>query len=120
MLSCTLGGKCYTVDFVSGRVLREIEPALTMYARIASATSAVLTGEDADDPTAIADALDVMAKWFCLLFGNQFTIDEVYDGYPADQLMHDIVVALLAVQGATTEVLSEFPMKAAPEETTNP
>ena len=35
------------------------------------------------------------------------------DNYPADQLMHDIAFALMAVQTQTTSVLSEFPMKAA-------
>ena len=31
MISCTLNGKKYTVDFVSGRALREMEPAAQMY-----------------------------------------------------------------------------------------
>ena len=52
-----------------------------------------------------------------ILFGNQFTPDEVYDGYPSDRLMVDIPVALMAVQTATTQVLSEFPMKPAATET---
>ena len=30
MISCTLNGKKYTVDFVSGRALREMEPAAQM------------------------------------------------------------------------------------------
>ena len=54
-------------------------------------------------------ALDTMVKWFCILFGNQFTPDEVYDNYPADRLMHDIALALMAVQTQTTEVLDTFP-----------
>ena len=48
-------------------------------------------------------------KWFCILFNNQFTPDEVYDNYPADRLMHDIALALMAVQTQTTEVLDSFP-----------
>ena len=44
-----------------------------------------------------------------ILFGNQFTPDEVYDNYPADRLMHDIALALMAVQTQTTEVLDSFP-----------
>ncbi len=51
--------------------------------------------------------------WFCLLFGNQFTPDDVLDGYPVDRLMHDIALALMAVQTQTTEILDEFPTKAA-------
>ena len=34
---------------------------------------------------------------------------EVYDNYPADRLMHDIALALMAVQTQTTEVLDSFP-----------
>ncbi|MGJ4850632.1 hypothetical protein ACH6CV_10310 [Bacillota bacterium Meth-B3] len=56
-------------------------------------------------------------KWFCLVFGNQFSPDDVYDHYPVDRLTHDVVLALLAVQTQTTEVLSEFPTLAAQEET---
>ena len=113
MLTCTLSGKNYSVDFVTGRALREIDPALKMYARIAKVSSAAASGEPVEDETTIAEALDVMAKWFCLLFGNQFTVDELYDGYPSDRMMHDIVLALLAVQAQTTEVLGQFPTTAA-------
>ena len=34
MITCTLGEKKYTVDFVSGRALREMEPASKMYGRL--------------------------------------------------------------------------------------
>ena len=34
--------------------------------------------------------MDVMIRWFCLLFGNQFSPDDVLDGYPVDRLMHDL------------------------------
>ena len=61
----------------------------------------------------IAEAMDEMIKWFCILFGNQFTPDEVLDYYPVDRLMHDIAFALMAVQTQTTHVLNEFPTKAA-------
>ena len=44
-----------------------------------------------------------------ILFNNHFTPDEVYDKYPADRLMHDIALALMAVQTQTTEVLDTFP-----------
>ena len=57
----------------------------------------------------MADGLDVLVKWFCLIFGNQFTPEDVYDGYPADRLVEDIVLAMLAVQSQTTEVLKSFP-----------
>ena len=112
MITCTLGNQKYSVDKVTGRVLREIEPASQMYAKVLRMTSGVLDGaepEEKGDNPSLAEALDVLVKWFCILFGNQFTPDEFYDHYPADRIMVDIPVALMAVQTATTEVLGDFP-----------
>ena len=119
MITCTLNGKKYTVDFISGRALREMEPAAKMYSRIVAISNAALRGEQIDekDQMSISEATDVMVHWFCILFGNQFTPDEVYDGYPVDRMMHDIALALMAVQTQTTEILNEFPTKAAKTET---
>ena len=118
MISCTLNGKKYTVDFVSGRALREMEPAAQMYGRIVDISNAALKGEVPEDAKnlSIGEALDVMIRWFCLLFGNQFTPDDVLDYYPVDRMMHDIALALMAVQTQTTEILEEFPTKAAKTE----
>ena len=118
MISCTLNGKKYTVDFVSGRALREMEPAAQMYGRIVAISDAALKGEVPEDAKnlSIGEALDVMIRWFCLLFGNQFTPDDVLDYYPVDRMMHDIALALMAVQTQTTEILDEFPTKAAKTE----
>ena len=115
MITCTLGDKKYTVDFVSGRALREIEAAMKMYTRISAISEAAVKGEKIENPDniTIPDALDVMIRWFCLLFNNQFTPDDVLDNYPVDRLMHDIVIALFAVQAQTTDVLSTFPTTAA-------
>lgn len=121
MIFCTLGKKTYSVDFVSGRVLREMEPAAKMYAKVMEIANAALKGEEIPpDSISIPDAMDVMIRWFCLLFKNQFTPDDVLDGYPADRLMHDIALALMAVQTQTTEILDSFPTKAAKPEKTNP
>jgi|GEM_PF-348228 len=110
MITCTLGEKKYTVDFVSGRALREMEPASRMYGNLARISRDAAEGKDVSSETVtVADALDTMVKWFCVLFGNQFTPDEVYDAYPADRLTHDIALALMAVQTQTTEVLESFP-----------
>ena len=119
MISCTLNGKKYTVDFVSGRALREMEPAAQMYGRIVAISNAALKGEVPEDAKdlSIGEAMDVMIRWFCLLFGNQFTPDDVLDYYPVDRMMHDIALALMAVQTQTTEILDEFPTKAAKTET---
>lgn len=115
MISCTLNGKKYSVDFVSGRALREMEPAAQMYGRIVAISNAALKGEVPEDAKnlSIGEALDVMIRWFCLLFGNQFSPDDVLDYYPVDRMMHDIALALMAVQTQTTEILDEFPTKAA-------
>lgn len=122
MITCTLGDKKYSVDFVSGRALRELEPAAKMYAKVLQIARDATEGKEVkDEQLTIQDALDVMVKWFCLVFGNQFTPDEMYDGYPADRMMHDIALTLMAVQTQTTEVLDSFPTK--PTETemeTNP
>lgn len=118
MISCTLNGKKYSVDFISGRALREMEPAATMYAKLVTISNKALHGDDVskDEQITISGAVDVMVKWFCILFGNQFTPDEVLDGYPVDRMMHDIALAIMAVQTQTTEILDEFPTKAAESE----
>lgn len=118
MITCTLNGKKYTVDYITGRALREMEPAAKMYSRIVALSNAAVRGEELpeDGTLTVTEAMDVMIHWFCLLFGNQFTPDDVLDGYPVDRLMHDIALALMAVQTQTTNILSEFPTKAATTE----
>ena len=117
MITCTLKDKKYAVDFISGRAMREMEPAAKMYAKIVALSNAAVKGEEIpqEQQISVTDAMDVMIRWFCLLFGNQFTSDDVLDGYPVDRLMHDIALALMAVQTQTTEILNEFPTKAAKE-----
>ena len=119
MITCTLKDKKYAVDFISGRALREMEPAAKMYAKIVALSTAAVKGEEIpqDEQISVTDAMDVMIRWFCLLFGNHFSPDDVLDGYPVDRLMHDIALALMAVQTQTTEILSQFPTKAAKEPT---
>ena len=119
MITCTLKDKKYAVDFISGRALREMEPAAKMYAKIVALSNAAVKGEEIpqDQQVSVTDAMDVMIRWFCLLFGNQFSPDDVLDGYPVDRLMHDIALALMAVQTQTTEIISQFPTKAAKEPT---
>lgn len=118
MITCALNNQKYTVDFVTGRALREMEPAAKMYGRIVALSNAAMKGEVPEDAKnlSVSEALDVMIRWFCILFQNQFTPDDVLDYYPVDRMMHDIALALMAVQTQTTEVLSEFPTKAAQTE----
>ena len=117
MITCTLGDRKYSVDFVSGRALREMEPAAKMYGRVVRLSELAAKGAPIPDDAkfTIAEAMDTMVRWFCVLFQNQFTPDEVFDGYPSDRLMHDIAIALMAVQTQTTDVLSKFPTTAAQE-----
>ena len=116
MISCELGGKKYTMDFVTGRALREIDDAADMYRRLVKITTDASEGKDVSGETlTVREAMDVMVKWFCLLFNNQFTPDDMYDYYPADRIMHDISTAILAVQTQATDVLSEFPTNPAAE-----
>ena len=117
MVTCTLGDKKYSVDFISGRALREMEPASKMYGRLVALSKAAVEGQDvSNEKLTIPEALDTMVKWFCILFGNQFSVDDVYDHYPADRLMHDIALAIMAVQTQTTEVLDSFPTKPVAQE----
>ena len=118
MITCTLRDRKYSVDFISGRALREMEPAAQMYAKVVRLSELAVQGKEIaeDDKFTIADAMDVMIRWFCILFGNQFTPDDVLDHYPVDRLMHDIALALMAVQTQTTGILDEFPTKAAKTE----
>ena len=79
MITCTLGKQKYTVDFVSGRALREMEPAAKMYGKIIAISNAAVKGETLPEAESlnIGEAMDVMIRWFCVLFGNQFTPDEI-------------------------------------------
>ena len=117
MITCTLRDKKYAVDFVSGRALREMEPAIQMYTKIVHISELAAKGQaiPEDAKFTIAGAMDTMIRWFCILFQNQFTPDEVLDNYPVDRLMHDMALALVAVQSQTTDILSDFPTTAAKE-----
>ena len=119
MITCTLRDKKHSIDFVSGRALREMEPASHMYTKVVHLSEMAAQGQTIpeDAKFTVADAMDTMIRWFCILFQNQFTPDEVLDNYPVDRLMHDIALALMAVQAQVTDVLSEFPTMAAQEVT---
>ena len=115
MITWTLRDKKHSIDFVSGRALRELEPAAKMYAKVVHLSELATKGETIpeDAKFTISEAMDTMIRWFCILFQNQFSQDDVLDNYPVDRLMHDIALALMAVQTQTTEILDEFPTKAA-------
>ena len=122
MITCILRDKKYSIDFVSGRALRELEPAAQMYAKVVRLSELAAKGQTIPDDAkfTISEAMDTMIRWFCILFQNQFTPDDVLDNYPVDRLMHDIALALMAVQTQTTDVLSDFPTTAATEPAQTP
>lgn len=68
MITCTLGEKKYSVDFVTGRTLREMEPAAKVYGKLVRISKDATEGKDvSDEQITVADALDTMVKWFCTL-----------------------------------------------------
>lgn len=117
MITCTLGGKKYSIPYVSGRALREIGPALDVYTKMVTVGLKVENGIEVSDDEiknmSVKDAIDTMIDWFCLLFQNQFTPDDVLDLYPADRLMHDLALTIQAVNNQATGVLADFPTIAA-------
>ncbi|MDY4062287.1 MAG: hypothetical protein SO010_05200 [Candidatus Limiplasma sp.] len=122
MITCTLRDRKYSIDFVLGRALRELEPAAQMYAKVVRLSELAAKGQTIPDDAkfTISEAMDTMIRWFCILFQNQFSPDDVLDNYPVDRLMHDIALALMAVQAQATDVLSDFPTMAAMEPAQTP
>lgn len=106
MITCELGKKKYSVDFVSGRTLRnlpKVQEALIAYQKSAE--------EGAHD---YGEHLDAMVSWFANdLFKGQFTVDDVYDLYPVDKLCGDIALAVASVRFGITEKLNSYPIPAA-------
>ncbi|MEG0768047.1 MAG: hypothetical protein RR482_10050, partial [Clostridia bacterium] len=87
----------------------EIGPAIDMLARMTDLSRRIMGGQPGGGVD-VQSAFDALARWFCILFGNQFTPDDVLDHYPADSFICDATVALLAVQTQTTDTLAAFPI----------
>ena len=104
MLQVTLGEKIYHVDYVTALALRDIREPLAILKKLDRPADQEL-GDFGKD-------LDPLVKWFCLLFGNQFSVDDVYTHYPADRLLPDLTLAVMAVQQRVSAALSAFPTKA--------
>ena len=81
MITCTLKDKKYAVDFISGRALREMEPAAKMYAQIVALSNAAVKGEEIpqEEQISVTDAMDVMIRWFCLLFGKEYGLIQLIE-----------------------------------------
>ena len=67
-----------------------MEPAAKMYSRLVTISTAAVKGDPLPEgeQVEIAEAMDIMLRWFCILFGNQFTPDDVLNAYPVDMLIH--------------------------------
>ena len=89
----------YNIPFFNGLALHESEKVGRAFEK--SSQDETLSQEE------IGDCL----KWFCLIFGNKFTIDELLKGYQVDRLMMDIFSAYYAMQQHVMEALTEFPIQ---------
>jgi hypothetical protein len=103
MFHVTLNDKKVQVPFVKARALREITPAMDVISKMEKDENYILSLEE----------MDVLVKWFCLFLNDEFTLQEIYDHYPADRLTYDITLAVLCVQKRVTEALKDFPTQAA-------
>ena len=56
-----------------------------------------------------ATGLDALAAYVCDLFVGQFTIDELYDGLEAAELMQTLTQCINGVVNATSKKIDEFP-----------
>ena len=88
-----------------------MEPAAKVYGKIVALSQAALKGEtiQTDDQISIPEAMDVMIRWFCILFGNSSLPTRCWTTYPVDQADARYRSRLMAVQTQTTGVLDEFP-----------
>jgi hypothetical protein len=75
--------KTFTVPFVKARMFRR---ALEITKK-----------HDLNDVD--VETLDVLVSYVVELFNNQFTIDDVYDGVPADKLISTILDCINSVVG---------------------
>jgi len=119
MFTIEVKGKTYKVNKVTPRALYEMQPALDMFNKINKVTQQSLKGEVIEtQPDDIKQAMDVLLDWFVIFCGNQFTREDLLDGYSADTIMTDIGVAIRSVQMQVTDALTAFPTTARPSKKT--
>lgn len=107
-----LGKKKYYVDGVPVRALAEMDDAWDMYGKLIKAAA----GQENGTAETFKRVIESLAKWIVILFGNQFTVDELMDNYPSDRFIIDAGIMLQSVAGRVTESLKHFPTTARPEE----
>ena len=101
MIRIDLDGKIYRVNYVSASALKAIDSLLPV----------LKSGPERGTRRSFSQDLDKMVQWFCLLFNNQFSIEDVYASYPSDYLLRDIFLALMAVKSNNSLALVSFPTK---------
>lgn len=101
MHKVTIGQSTYTVPFFKGRAQRDSGEVGRIYKKISEGDEDTLLG---------ADEYDALAEWFCGAFNHQFTPDELFDGYPADDFIKDVFALYLAMMNLNTKVLTVFPI----------
>ncbi len=90
--------KTYEIPFFRGVALRKCK-------EIGDLTEKAKSGE-----AFTSEEFDKCVEWFCLLFDNKFTTDDLLNGYPSDQLMPDIFAAYFAMQAGVLRAFTEFPI----------
>jgi hypothetical protein len=99
--------RVYTVPFFNGRAFRNSDV-------VASLIEKAKKGESFSP-----EEVDSCCEWFISVFNNQFTLDELLDGYDADSLIPDIFAAYMAMANGVSKVLTEFPIPPTVNQTKN-
>lgn len=84
--------KEFTPPFVSARMLKET----------------IKMGKIADANNPDEDMIDTMANYIVKLFGNQFTVDQLYDGIASDKLIPFFLECVKEVLGNLNLKMNEL------------
>ncbi|KNF06983.1 hypothetical protein CLPU_38c00030 [Gottschalkia purinilytica] len=86
--------KTFNQDFISARMLR----------KTLELSKEVSKGE------LYEKEIDNIVKYLVELYGNQFTFDELYDGFPASELVDKVIKDMNKVVGKLDEKLEDMPV----------
>jgi len=87
----------FRVPFISGRVMR------------ASFPTQELVKEFADGKKPDTEAVDALAAFVCMAFGDQFTIDQLLDGMCCSHMVRTAMDIAIAIHNMTADALGDFP-----------
>jgi len=88
-MNITLGEKTYVAKPAKARMFRQ----------------AIEINEKIDFSNLTTEALDELIGFVCTIYGDQFTIDEVYDGLDADKLVSTVSKSIGGIVNGVTEKL---------------